>query len=197
MFEIKSLLNNVVAPMFARVTFLPTLAYNVAMERVSARRWWDRVDDKVILGALPFRSAYTEELIKAENIKGVVSMNEDYELALFSHQEEGWRKLGVEFLQLSTTDIFSAPSQTKLARGVEFIREVAKEPGTSVYVHCKAGRTRSATLVGCWLMSQHRQDQWSPEAAVSRMKEVRPHVLLHNKQWQAMRDFHQQLSTQK
>ena len=57
--------------------------------------------------------------------------------------------------------------------------------------------TRSATLVGCWLMSQHRQDQWSPEAAVRRMKEVRPHVLLHNKQWQAMRDFHQQLSTQK
>ena len=30
MYEIKSLLNNVVAPMFARVTFLPTLAYNVA-----------------------------------------------------------------------------------------------------------------------------------------------------------------------
>ena len=51
--------------------------------------------------------------------------------------------------------------------------------------------------MGCWLMSQHRQDQWSPEAAVRRMKEVRPHVLLHNKQWQAMRDFHQQLSTQK
>ena len=152
MFEIKSLLNNVVAPMFARVTFLPTLAYNVAMERVSARRWWDRVDDKVILGALPFRSAYTEELIKAENIKGVVSMNEDYELALFSHQEEGWRKLGVEFLQLSTTDIFSAPSQTKLARGVEFIREVAKEPGTSVYVHCKAGRTRQGSV---HIMSWH------------------------------------------
>ena len=74
------------------------------------------------------------------------STNEDYELALFSHQEEGWRKLGVQFLQLSTTDIFSAPSQTKLARGVEFIREVAKEPGTSVYVHCKAGRTRQGFM---------------------------------------------------
>ena len=195
MFEIKSLLNNIVAPMFARVTFLPTLAYNVAMERVSARRWWDRVDDKVILGALPFRSAYTEELIKAENIKGVVSMNEDYELALFSHQEEGWRKLGVEFLQLSTTDIFSAPSQTKLARGVEFIREVAKEPGTSVYVHCKAGRTRSATLVGCYLMDKLRHnDNCSPELAVQMMKNVRPHVLLHSKQWQAMRDFHQNMA---
>jgi len=194
MFELKSVLNNIVGPMFARVTFLPTLAYNVAMERVSGRRWWDRVDDKVILGALPFRSEYTQHLIKDQNIKGVVSMNEDYELALFSHQAEGWSKMGVEFLQLSTTDIFSAPSQDKLVRGVEFIDEVtARHKGSSVYVHCKAGRTRSATLVGCYLMSEH--GQWSPELAVQRMKEVRPHVLLHNKQWEAMRDFHKDLIT--
>ncbi len=33
-------------------------------------------------------------------------MNEDYELQLFSYQTEGWKKLGVNFLQLSTTDIF-------------------------------------------------------------------------------------------
>ena len=38
--------------------------------------------------------------------------------------------------------------------GVQFIREVVSEnpAGSSVYVHCKAGRTRSATLVGCYLM---------------------------------------------
>ena len=129
--------------MFARITFLPTLAYNVAMERISTRRWYDRIDNKVILGALPFRSDYTRDMVERENIKGVVSMNEDYELALFSHQAEGWSKMGVEFLQLSTTDIFSAPSQDKLVRGVEFIDEVtARHKGSSVYVHCKAGRTR-------------------------------------------------------
>lgn len=41
--------------MFARVTFYPSLFYNVFMERVSARRWYDRIDDNLILGALPFR----------------------------------------------------------------------------------------------------------------------------------------------
>jgi len=142
------------------------------------------------------RSAYTEELMKKENIKGVVSMNEDYELALFSHQKEGWSKMGVEFLQLSTTDIFSAPSQEKLVRGVQFISDItSKQPGSCVYVHCKAGRTRSATLVGCYLMSQG--SKMTPEMAVERMKEVRPHVLLHNKQWQAMRDYHHKLMTEK
>lgn len=38
-----------------RVLFYPTLLYNVVMEKVSSRKWYDRVDETVILGALPFR----------------------------------------------------------------------------------------------------------------------------------------------
>ena len=187
-------LTQLASNMFARVTFLPTLAYNVAMERVSSRRWWDRIDQAVILGALPFRSKYTEDLIKDEKIKGVVSMNEDYELALFSHQAEGWSKMGVNFLQLSTTDIFCAPSQAKLRQGVQFMREIAQDSaGESVYVHCKAGRTRSATLVGCYLMEAHRDEGWGPEQAVDHMRTARPHILLHNKQWEALREYHKNM----
>lgn len=76
-----------------------------------------------------------------------------------------WKELKVEFLQLATTDIFEAPCQQKLRNGVSFINrflpteskisgfesEQSVNSGT-VYVHCKAGRTRSATLVGCYLM---------------------------------------------
>jgi len=174
------------ARMFARVTYLPTLAYNLGMERLSLRRWYDRIDNTVILGALPFRSAYTEKMVSAEKIGGVVSMNEDYELSMFSHQLPGWRNLGVDFLQLATVDIFHAPNQEKLERGVDFINSVAPT-GQSVYVHCKAGRTRSATLVGCYLMTANG---WTPEQAVQHMKERRPHVLLHNKQWEALRIYH-------
>jgi len=183
--------------MFARVTFFPTLAYNVAMERVSARRWWDRVDNAVILGALPFRSKYTEDLIKSEKIKGVVSMNEDYELALFSYQTEGWAKLGVNFLQLATIDIFCAPNQEKLRDGVKFMKEIAMDSaGESVYVHCKAGRTRSATLVGCYLMEINKSECWGPEEAVEHMRSVRPHILLHNKQWEALREYHRNMKVE-
>lgn len=42
--------------MLARVSFYPTLFYNVMMEKVTARRWYDRIDEHTILGALPFRS---------------------------------------------------------------------------------------------------------------------------------------------
>lgn len=46
--------------MFARVSFYPTLFYNVLMEKFTRRNWYDRIDDNVILGALPFRSQANE-----------------------------------------------------------------------------------------------------------------------------------------
>ena len=40
-----------IAQVVARVMFLPSLAYNLYMEQTTERRWWDRVDERVILGA--------------------------------------------------------------------------------------------------------------------------------------------------
>lgn len=54
--------------MFARVSFYPSLFYNVVMEKVSARRWYDRIDDHIILGALPFRSMAQQVNIRHNQI---------------------------------------------------------------------------------------------------------------------------------
>ncbi|XP_011154060.2 phosphatidylglycerophosphatase and protein-tyrosine phosphatase 1 isoform X2 [Harpegnathos saltator] len=188
--------------MFARVTFYPTLFYNIVMEKITTRNWYDRIDETVILGALPFRWM-TKQLIDDENIKAVVSMNEDYELSLLSNTKKEWNKHNVEFLQLATTDIFQAPCQEKLQNGVNFINKFCNisvrklnSPGTvddyhqygTVYVHCKAGRTRSATLVGCYLMIKNN---WTPEQAVDYMRTKRPHILLHTAQWDALKLFYE------
>lgn len=53
--------------MFARATFLPTLAYNVVMERFTARNWWDRIDQNVVLGAIPFRGETSQKLVTGLN----------------------------------------------------------------------------------------------------------------------------------
>ena len=39
-----------IAQVVARVMFLPSLAYNLYMEQTSERRWWDRVNERLILG---------------------------------------------------------------------------------------------------------------------------------------------------
>jgi len=48
--------------MFSRIVFYPSLLYNVVLERAGRRRWYDRIDNTVILGALPFRSLTAEVL---------------------------------------------------------------------------------------------------------------------------------------
>lgn len=156
------------------------------------RPWYSRVDDKLIIGALPWLSIQ-DELIEKEHVKGVVSMNEDFELKLLKNwvtNPEDWNNKGVQFLQLHTQDIFEVPTQDKLVTGVNFIMPIVediKDTNASVYVHCKAGRTRSATLVACYLMKRYN---WTPEQAFEHLVSKRPQLALHSPQWQAIREFY-------
>ncbi|KAJ8344230.1 hypothetical protein SKAU_G00315590 [Synaphobranchus kaupii] len=172
----------------ARLLFYPTLAYNVVMEKVSSRRWFDRVDQTVILGALPFKSM-TEELVQRENVKGVITMNEEYETKYFCNSAEEWKAVGVEQLRLDTVDLTGVPSLENLHKGVEFALQV-KEQGASVYVHCKAGRSRSATLVAAYLIKLHC---WSPEEACQTLRSIRSHVLVRRAQKESLRNYYQQV----
>ncbi|MCJ8747430.1 hypothetical protein PDJAM_G00153490 [Pangasius djambal] len=172
----------------ARILFYPTLAYNVVMEKVSSRRWFDRVDQTVILGALPFRSM-TEELVQVENVRGVITMNEEYETKFFCNSAEEWKAEGVEQIRLSTVDLTGVPSLDHIHRGVEFVLK-HRDQGTSVYIHCKAGRSRSATLAAAYLIRIHC---WSPDKACSMLAAVRPHVLIRSAQRDMLDKYHQQV----
>uniref|UniRef100_A0A3B1ITW8 Phosphatidylglycerophosphatase and protein-tyrosine phosphatase 1 n=1 Tax=Astyanax mexicanus TaxID=7994 RepID=A0A3B1ITW8_ASTMX len=172
----------------ARVLFYPTLAYNVVMERVSSRWWFNRVDQTVILGALPFRSM-TQELVNMENVKGVITMNEEYETKFFCNSEAEWRAAGVEQIRLSTVDLTGVPSLEHIHQGVDFVMK-HRENGTSVYIHCKAGRSRSATMAAAYLIRIHC---WSPEKACSMLAEVRPHILVRSAQLDILKKYHQQV----
>lgn len=172
----------------ARLLFYPTLAYNVIVEKVSSRRWFDRVDQTIILGALPFRSM-TEELVQKEHVRGVITMNEEYETKYFCNSAEEWKAAGVEQLRLSTVDLTGVPSMENLHRGVEFAMEHRRN-GTSVYVHCKAGRSRSATLAAAYLIRVHC---FSPEEACQMLAYVRPHIWVRTSQLEMLRLYHQQV----
>uniref|UniRef100_A0A3Q3JCV8 Phosphatidylglycerophosphatase and protein-tyrosine phosphatase 1 n=1 Tax=Monopterus albus TaxID=43700 RepID=A0A3Q3JCV8_MONAL len=174
----------------ARLLFYPTLAYNVVMEKVSSRRWFDRVDQTVILGALPFRSM-TKQLVETENVRGIITMNEMYETKYFCNSAEEWRAAGVAQLRLSTVDLTGVPSLENLHRGVEFALQ-HREQGTSVYVHCKAGRSRSATLVAAYLI---RVMMGSSHCAC-KLASVRPHILVRSSQLEMLRKYYQQVCGQ-
>jgi atypical dual specificity phosphatase len=163
----------------ARLLFWPTLGWNLLLARVipSKRRWWDRVDRNVILGALPFASS-VQPLYDA-GVRAVVNTCQEYAGPI-----EEYERLGIEQLRIPTTD-FTPPRLADVRRAVAFIAAKA-EKGETVYVHCKAGRARSATVVACWLMYRYRI---SAAEAVSRLRQVRPHIVGELEERPVVREF--------
>ena len=128
------------------------------------RNWWDHVEDHLILGAMPLRSDVKK--LAAENVRGVVNMCKEYpgpkDLYAENHIEQLW---------LPTVD-FNPPSLDDVRRGVDFIQRHI-EKGQTVYVHCKAGRARSATVVMCFLIAHRKM---SIDQAHRFLLEKRPHI---------------------
>ncbi|PAV61629.1 hypothetical protein WR25_00657 [Diploscapter pachys] len=157
------------------LAFYPSLAYNLLRNKVQPNKWpwYNRIDENLLLGALPFKSM-RDELVKTEQVGGVVCCTEEYELkaAYEGMCKEDWEALGVRFHAIPMQDFTGTATRPQLVSAVEFIEDVAKT-GKSVYVHCKAGRTRSATVASCYLIKKHN---WLPNVAVEFLKDKRPQV---------------------
>lgn len=150
--------------LWQQIVFLPTLAWNVLLRVLRVRHWWDRVDEHVVLGALPF--ARDVPPLVDEGVRGVVNTCREY-----GGPVEAYQRAGIEQLRVPTRD-FWPPSLADIDRSLALMKRMADE-GHSTYVHCKAGRGRSATVVMCWLIDVHGM---SPAEAQQKLIEVRPHV---------------------
>ncbi len=151
--------------LIARTLFVPTLVWNLLLVRlIPARRWWDHVDPQVILGALPF-TAHVSRLHKS-GVRAVVNTCDEYAGPIAEYTQ-----VGIEQFHMPTPD-FTHPDLADVERAVEFVQSHA-EQGHTVYIHCKAGRARSATVALCWLV-RHRG--LSPEEAQEKLLQERPHV---------------------
>ncbi|KAF0927296.1 hypothetical protein E2562_031499 [Oryza meyeriana var. granulata] len=165
----------------ARVLFYPTLLYNVLRNWFEAEfRWWDRIDQYVLLGAVPFSSDVPH--LKQLGVRGVVTLNESYETLVPTSL---YQAHGINHLEIPTRDYLFAPSLEDICQAVDFIHRNASQGG-STYVHCKAGRGRSTTIVLCYLIKYRNM---TPEAALDHARSVRPRVLLAPSQWQAVKLF--------
>jgi atypical dual specificity phosphatase len=170
--------------LFARIAFLPTYAWNILLGRVlRKRRWWDAVDEQVILGARPMPNDVST--LRDLGVRAVVNMCEEFPGPVAAYEQAD-----IEQLWLPTID-FQPPTLTDVSKGVDFIQSNV-ESGKSVYVHCKAGRARSATVVLCWLVKHRRM---TPEQAQAHLLERRPHVNRHLLQREVVQQYVQGLRT--
>ncbi|KAF6159019.1 hypothetical protein GIB67_022174 [Kingdonia uniflora] len=165
----------------ARILFYPTLLYNVFRNKIQAEfRWWDEVDQFLLLGAVPFPTDVPR--LKNLGVGGVITLNEPYETLVPTSL---YHAHGIEHLVIPTRDYLFAPSPMDINRAVEFIHRNAS-CGRITYVHCKAGRGRSTTIVLCYLVEYK---QMTPAAALEYVRSRRPRVLLAPSQWKAVQEY--------
>ncbi len=151
--------------LYARAVFYPTLMWNCLLGRVlKVRNWWDAIDPHVLLGGYPFAS--DAQRLFDVGVRGVVNTCEEY-----AGPQAEYQRLGIEQFHMPTTD-FTHPSLSDVTAAVEFIQQHVQRNET-VYIHCKAGRARSATVAVCWLI---RYRGLTPQQAQQRLLAARPHV---------------------
>jgi hypothetical protein len=184
--------------------------------------WYDKIyslalseqkTTNLYLGALPtiaennIQQDFINKL-KKENITAVLSIVEDFEfdpkfsLANFTGQNFGnhyWpisskvlKHLNIEQKIIKTSD--HMPVQLKdIITGVEFINQnLLKDK--NVYVHCKVGRGRSATIIIAYLMKYNCLHYIQ---AMKHVKSIRTHINLNKEQLKALENYQIYLENEK
>jgi len=150
---------------YATAVFYPTLFWNCLLGRwLKIRNWWDKIDPLVLLGGYPFASD-AQRLYDA-GVRAVVNTCQEY-----CGPVSEYKRLGIDQFHMPTTD-FTHPQLDDVQAAVEFVEKHVRR-GEAVYIHCKAGRARSATVALCWLIKYRGL---SPADAQKHLLTARAHV---------------------
>ncbi|MEN3942822.1 phosphatase PAP2/dual specificity phosphatase family protein [Prosthecobacter sp. SYSU 5D2] len=134
---------------------------------------WDQLTPRVWMGSVPDHDAAYEMV--QDGVTHVLDLTAEFEAPKAFRDLPGYRNIAV-------TDL-TAPTQEQLFAAAAFI-EKARKDGI-VFVHCKAGYSRTAAAVGAWLL----QSGGTTEAALAQMKEARPGMIIRPEVVKALRQM--------
>jgi protein phosphatase len=137
-------------------------------------RAWDEVARGILIGRI-----LTEAEAAAAVKQGVTAV-----LDLTAEFSETAPFRAVTYRNLPILDL-TGPTQDQLHEAAVFL---AAEAATgTVYIHCKIGYSRSAAVAGAYLLAS--QAAATVEEAVSRLRQVRPSIVLRAEAMEALRAF--------
>jgi predicted protein tyrosine phosphatase len=135
---------------------------------------WDAVTPKLLVGArLDSRQA---SRLGQQGITAVLDLTPDFS------EPKALRAL--RYMNLPVLDL-TAPSPRELDEAVAFVRNGIEDG--RVYVHCKIGYSRSAAVVGAYLLHEGVAD--TVEGAVDLLRKARPGIVVRPEVWLALHRY--------
>jgi protein-tyrosine phosphatase/membrane-associated phospholipid phosphatase len=163
-------------PASARFVLAPVLFGQWLSLRYYARqcRPWDEAAPGVWIGRV-LSDSEAAETVKA-GVTAVLDLTAEFAEA------EPFR--AVRYLNLPILDL-TAPTQDQLAQSLAFI--AAESARGVVYVHCKAGYSRSGAVVAAYLLASGRAA--TAEAAIAHLQNVRPGIVVRPEAQRAVEEY--------
>jgi len=153
--------------------------------------WFSLVDKNgLYLGAIPIFPSHEIVLTKKLAISAVLAIIEPFEMSSSTLigtpiSSSAWEAAGVQHLLLNSPD-FVPPSFAVLDEGADFINHNLTER-RNVYVHCKSGKGRSASVVCAYFLKYKKMD---PHSAWREVCKVRPVIFsTHSPQFRNILDY--------
>lgn len=95
-----------------------------------------------------------------------------------SLSQSEWKNLGCDYLRISIKDYYGVATTEQIHNAVSYINK-HKALNNCVYVHCKAGRYRSALIVACYMASNNHH--LNTQQIIKFIEKLRPFVILDRK----------------
>jgi len=141
----KKLLPKSISKIVSKIFFFPTFPITALMR---INNYWTIIDDTLILGCAPMAFLGHPKKLYNLGVRNVINMQTEYDGPTSSYNE-----IGITQLRLPTVDHFE-PSLEYINQAIKFISQ-KKERGEKVYVHCKAGHGRAASIALCWMIHEN------------------------------------------
>ena len=151
--------------------------------------WWHQIVPGLYLGGIPLSDQNHLEQIKFLGAGSVLAILEDDEAeneTFFSTpvREHEWRASGIDYRRLSCPDMHPM-SMEELEESILWLNEQV-EAGRTVYVHCKAGRGRSAMIVLAYLIVFQKMNL---QDAIAYLSSIRSVVRFRPSQLERLEEF--------
>ncbi|MEX1012428.1 MAG: dual specificity protein phosphatase family protein [Waddliaceae bacterium] len=171
--------------------------YNVAMYQFGMKMhqdWGNQVyahpnGAQLWVGAVPAANFGHDKVLIERGVSSILSVMNEYELsdtmAICPVKGESWVKKGLQHMLIESDDM-KGLGQKEFDHALRFIR-FSLEAGRSLYVHCKAGKGRSVSVVLAYLVLYAREG--SLTHCIDHLKAIRPQINFNSGQQAAMEEY--------